>query len=146
MTTPVSKRLRLTMATESDKIRQDDGESELTDRQLKFLPVLLASPTYAQACRKGKISRDTLYEWLRQPEFRDELKKRRDELVKQSFALLSQSVGKAVETLVGLLDEPDGRLKRLAANDILDQHLKFKELDDLTQRVETVEERLQSRR
>ena len=38
--------------------------------------------------------------------------------------MLSQSVGKAVETLVGLLDGSDGRLKRLAARDILDQHVK----------------------
>jgi hypothetical protein len=50
-----------------------------------------------------------------------------------------------VETLVSLLDAGDGRLKRLAARDILDQHAKFRELDDLTQRIETIEERLQSR-
>ena len=91
------------MATESDEIRQNDSESKLTARQARFLPILLASPTYTQACRKGKVSRDTLYEWLRQPEFKAELQRRRDELVAQGFALLSQSVGKAVETLVGLL-------------------------------------------
>ena len=133
------------MTTESDTIRQNDGESMLTPRQLKFLPVLLASPTYTQACRKGKVSRDTLYEWLRQPAFKAELGKQRDELVAQGFALLSQSVGKAVETLVGILDGSDGRLKRLAARDVLDQHVKFRELDDLTQRIEAIEDRLQSR-
>ncbi len=96
------------MPTESDEIRQNDGESTLTPRQLKFLPVLLASPTYTQACRKGKVNRDTLYEWFRQPAFKAELGKQRDELVAQGFALLSQSVGKAVETLVG----PPGRVGR----------------------------------
>jgi hypothetical protein len=60
--------------------------------------------------------------------------------------LLSQSVVKAVETLVGLLDGSDGRLKRLAARDILDQHVKFRELDGLTRRIEHIEERLESRR
>jgi len=59
--------------------------------------------------------------------------------------LLSQSVVKAVETLLGLLDGSDGRLKRLAARDILDQHAKFRELDDLTRRIEAIEGRLQSR-
>ena len=133
------------MTTESDEIRQNDSESKLTGRQLRFLPILLASPTYTHACEKGRVSRDTLYEWLKEPAFKAELERQRAELVAQGFALLSQSVVKAVETLVGLLDGSDGRLKRLAARDILDQHVKFRELDDLTQRIEAIEERLQSR-
>jgi hypothetical protein len=56
----------------------------------------------------------------------------------------SQSVMKAVETLVGLLDTGDGRLKRLAARDILDQHVKFREFDELTRRIEAIEEQLRS--
>jgi hypothetical protein len=36
-------------------------------------------------------------------------------------------------------------LKRLAARDILDQHTKYRELDDLTRRIERIEERLQAR-
>jgi phage terminase small subunit len=134
------------MPTESDTIRQNDRESKLTARQAKFLPVLLASPTYTQACQVGRVSRDTLYEWLKDPAFKAELGKQRDELVAQGFALLSQSVAKAVETLVGLLDTGDGRLKRLAARDILDQHVKFRELDDLTRRIEAIEDRLEQRR
>src|SRR5512132_288538 len=98
------------MTTESDEIRQNDDESKLTARQTKFLPVLLASPTYTAACQAGRVSRDTLYEWLKDPAFKAELEKQRDELVAQGFALLSQNVTKAVETLVGLLDGSDGRL------------------------------------
>jgi len=48
------------MTTESDRNRQNDGESKLTARQTRFLPVLLASPTHTAACKKGKVSRDTL--------------------------------------------------------------------------------------
>jgi phage terminase small subunit len=133
------------VTTESDTIRQTDGESKLTARQLKFLTVLLASPTYTQACQAGRVSRDTLYEWLKDPAFKAELEGQRDELVAQGFALLSQSVLKAVEMLVSLLDAGDGRLKRLAARDILDQHAKFRRLDDLTPRIEAIEEPLESR-
>ena len=82
--------------------------------------------------------------WLKDPAFRIELDRQRNELAAQGFALLSQSVTKAVETLVGLLDTKDGRLKRLAARDILDQHTKFRELDELTERIEHIEQRLQS--
>jgi len=134
------------MTTEPDRIGQNDAESPLTPRQAKFLPILLASPTYTAACQAGRVSRDTLYEWLRDPVFKAELERQRDELVAQGFALLSQSVCRAVETLVGLLDAGDGRLKRLAARDILDQHVKFRELDELTRRIEAIEERLDARK
>ena len=134
------------MTTESDEIRQNDGESKLTARQVRFLPVLLANVNYTEACKAGRVSRDALYEWLKDPTFKAELERRRDELVAQGFALLSQSVGRAVETLVGLLNAEDGRLKRLAAKDILDQHSKFRELDELTRRIEAIEERLEARR
>jgi len=134
------------MTTETDRSRQNDGKSELTPRQTKFLPILLASPTYSEACRKGRIGRDTLYAWLRDPTFKAELDEQRNRLVAQGLALLSQSVTKAVETLVGLLDGSDKRLKRLAAKDILDQHAKFRELDDLAQRIEHIEQRLESQR
>ena len=40
----------------------------------------------------------------------------------------------------------DGRLKRLAARDIFDQHVKFRELDELTQRIEAIEDRLRTQR
>ncbi len=75
------------MATEPDRIGHLDGESTLTDRQAKFLPVLLASPTYTQACQTGRVSRDTLYEWLKDPALKTELQRQRDELVAQGFAL-----------------------------------------------------------
>jgi len=117
----------------------------LTARQQKFLPILLASPTYTKACKKGRVSRDTLYQWLKDSTFRAELERQRDELVARGLSLLSQSVTDAVKTLVGLLDGDDNRLKRLAAKDILDQHHKFKELDDLSRRLEHIEERLQAR-
>jgi hypothetical protein len=133
------------MPTESDRIGHSEREAQLTARQTKFLPVLLASPTYTEACKAGRVSRNTLYEWLRQPPFKDELAKRRDELVEEGFTLLSQSVVRAVETLVGLLDGSDVRVRRLAAKDILDQHVKFKELADLSARIERIEERLEAR-
>ena len=134
------------MMTKSDRIRQNDGESKLTARQTRFMSILLASATYTEACKKGRVSRDTLYNWLKDPAFRAELDRQRNELAAQGFALLGQSVSKAVETLVGLLDGSDARLKRLAAKDILDQHVKFREMDDLTERIERIEERLESRR
>jgi integrase len=74
------------MATEPDGIGQTEDKSKLTARQVKFLPVLLASPSYSQACKAGRVSRDTLYTWLAQPEFKAELDRQRNELVAQGLS------------------------------------------------------------
>ena len=48
--------------------------------------------------------------------------------------------------MVGVLDAGYGRLRRLAAKDILDQHAQFQKLDGLTRRIEAIEERLETRK
>jgi hypothetical protein len=132
------------MSTKPDKIRQNDPETKLTTRQRKFIPVLVGSPTYTEACKRGRVSRDTLYDWFKQPAFAEEVQARRDELVAQSFALLAQSVDKAVETLVGLLETKDDRVKRLAANDVISRLLRYKELAELEARLTAIEARLEA--
>lgn len=64
-------------------------------RQARFLRVLLANVNYTEACKAGRVRRDTLYQWLKDPAFRAELDRQRDELADQGLALLSQSVVKA---------------------------------------------------
>lgn len=68
--------------------------------------------TYTKGCKKAKLNRTTFYEWLRIPEFKAELERQRDEVASEAFGVLSQSLTKAVETFVGLLDNKDDRLKR----------------------------------
>ena len=66
--------------TESDKSQQNGGKSDLTDRQLKAIPIIVASPTYTQGCRRAKVNRTTFYEWLKDPHFRAELDRQRDRI------------------------------------------------------------------
>jgi phage terminase small subunit len=115
---------------------------QLTARQKKAIPVLVTSCTYSQGAQETGISRKTLYEWLKQPQFRAELDRQRDEVVADAFGILTQSLIKAVENLVSLLDNKDDRLKRLAANDIIEYFLKHKETEDLEERVTAIEARL----
>jgi len=56
--------------------------------------------------------------------------------------VLSQSLTQAVETLAGLLDNEDDRLKRLTAKDIIDFIIRHKENEDLDKRLTEIEKRL----
>ena len=96
------------------------SKKKLTERQLKAIPHIVSSPTYTEGCKKAKINRTTLYEWLKEPEFKAELDRQREEVAAEAFGVLSQGLTKAVEALVGLLDNKDDRLKRLVAKNIID--------------------------
>jgi hypothetical protein len=118
------------------------SEAKLTDRQVKAIPHIVACPTYTEGCEKAKLNRTTFYKWLKEPEFKAELDRQRDEVAAEAFGVLSQGLTKAVETLVGLLDNKDDRLRRLTAKDIIDLIIRHKENEDLDKRLTEVEKRL----
>ena len=119
---------------------------KLTDRQLKAIPHIISTPTYTKGCKKAKINKTTFYKWLKEPEFKAELDRQRDEVASEAFGVLSQSLTKAVETLVGLLDKKDDRLKRLTAKDVIDFIIRHKEIEDLNKRLLAIEQRLDSQK
>ena len=115
---------------------------KLTARQLKAIPHIVGSPTYTQGCKKAKINKTTLYKWLKIPNFKAELDRQRNEIAAEAFGVLSQGLTKAVEALVGLLDNKDDRLKRLAAKDVIDFIIRHKENENLDERLKEVEKQL----
>ena len=117
-------------------------KSKLTARQLKAIPHLVSCPTYTEGCEKAGINKTTFYKWLKEPEFKAELDRQRDEITAEAFGILSQSLTQAVEALVTLLDNKDDRLKRLTAKDIIDFIIRHKENEDLGARLTEIEKRL----
>jgi len=134
------------MPTEPNKKRQIDERSALTPRQRRAIPLLVASRTYTEGIEQAGINRTTLYKWLKDPVFKEELDRQREELAGEAFGILSQNVNKAVETLTGLLDSGDNRLKRLAANDVIGHFHEHKEITELWKRLETIERAIEDRR
>ena len=128
--------------TKDNEPEQNAGKSRLTARQLKAIPVIATCPTYSEGCKKARLSRTAFYEWLKDPDFKAELDHQREELAAEAFAMLTQGLTKAVETLVGLLDAEDDRLKRLTAKDMIDFIIRHKENEELEQRIAAIEQKL----
>ena len=131
--------------TKPNQTQQNGEKKQLTARQLKAIPLIVTSPTYTQACKRAKVNRTTLYKWLKDPVFKAELDRQRRQIAAEAFGVLSQSLTKAVETLVGLLDNNDDRLKRLTAKDIIDFIIRHKENEELEQRIAEIEAKLADR-
>jgi len=120
-------------------------ETKLTTKQLRAIPILLAAKSYEKGCKAAGISKATFYAWMQDEGFAAELNRQRNEIVEAAFGLIAQNIEKAVCTLVGLLDSRDERVTRLTANDCVNHFLKRWELVDLEQRIQRIEERLETR-
>jgi hypothetical protein len=116
-------------------------QTSLSARQKKALPFFISSSSEVEACRLSKVSKQTFYEWLKNPLFKSELERLRNELINEAVGNLKANIGKAVNTLVILLDDTNSQVRRGAANDILNHIAKFKELQELEDRIESLERR-----
>lgn len=119
--------------TECDK-------NKLTVRQLKALPFFANSSSTEAACKDAKLSKETFYRWLKEPLFKAELERLRNEVVNDAISHLKAITTKAASTLSSLLEREDcPGVQRAAANDILGHVIKFMELKDIEERLMRLE-------
>ena len=114
----------------------------LTVRQSSVIPYLLAAPSFEEGCRRAKVSKVTVYVWMKEESFRAELKRQRDELIERALDSLKANVSKATETLVKLLDSESESMRARAAEDIIEFAQKALEHEELERRIEALEEKL----
>ena len=127
--------------TKSNETKRSEGLETLTRRQRAALPHLIASPSLEEGCRKARVSRTTVYAWLKEPDFQAELKHLRQALVDEAFERLKTGLTQAVNKLLELL-QAEGQLgiQLRAAQTLVDQGIKAVELQDLESRIEALEQ------
>jgi len=118
----------------------DNGK--LTNRQLRIIPYLLASASIEEACRRAKINKTTVYEWLRNETFRLEIKRQREIVIERALDSLKSNIAKATQTLVKHLDSKRENISIRAAERIIEFVQKALEHEELEKRIEALEERL----
>jgi putative insertion element HTH domain-containing protein len=114
----------------------------LTDRQLRVIPYLLASPSIEEACRRARINKSSVYEWLKDETFREELKRQRDAVSERALDSLKANIAKATKKLVEHLDSKRENISIRAAEDIIEFTQKAVEHEELEKRIEALEARL----
>ena len=111
----------------------------LNSRQLKAIPILIGCDTVEGAAKKAGISKNTIYTWLQQEEFSHAVSEARKKLFDKAMHKLMNVSMKAVITLEKLLHAKSEAVRRAAANDVLGHILKYRELMEIEERLETVE-------
>lgn len=124
------------------------GGRGLTRRQEKALEALLNEPTVARAAQLAGVGERTLHSWLRQPVFAAAYRESRRTAFGHAISLTQKYSPMAVGTLVKIMgDESKPPTSRVAAATAL---LRFGreaiEIDDIDERLATIEQRAEAER
>jgi len=123
-----------------------DGNGALTDKQRRVIPFLLAAPSIEEGCKRAKVSKATVYAWLKEDAFREKLRRQREEVVRGALETLKANTAKATETLVKLLDSDKEGIQARAAEDVIEFAQRVIEHEELEKRVAALEELMRERR
>ena len=117
----------------------------LSKKQLKAIPLILSARNLTEGANSARISRDTVYEWMKDPGFREEYERQSRELVEEGFQSLKGLTSDAVETLRKLLKSRQDAIKYKAATAIIDNTLRYIEAEEIAKRVAELERRINTK-
>jgi hypothetical protein len=117
---------------------------KLTANQNRAINALMSERTIKAAAEKTGLAERTIYRYLEQDNFKQELE-RREQLIlnrvaREILTLTDGAVKVVAEILNGEITGDETANRRLAAKIILDYTLKFSEIRSLTERIERLEQ------
>lgn len=118
--------------------------TKLTPRQKKAIEGLIEGKSVSAVADTVHVARKTIYVWLAQPEFRDELNRLSNLILEEVSSKMIVLASDAADTLSKVLhakDVPIGNQIQ-AANAILKRSTELWELYNLSKRVEVIENAL----
>jgi hypothetical protein len=122
----------------------DSQTPKMSHKQETALAALLTAPTIAIAASAAGISEATLLRWLKDEQFATAYRDARRAVVSHAVTKLQAGCASAVRTLLAVAEDAEAPASSRvsAARSVLDFSMKAVELEDLAERVETMEQRL----
>jgi hypothetical protein len=109
-----------------------------------LLTALAFGATVESAARKAGMGERTAYRRLADPAFQARLDEARRDMVLRTTRMLTGAALGSVKTLVDLQNDATAppSVRRAAARDVLELGVKFREAEDMEQRIRALEDRL----
>lgn len=104
---------------------------KLTARQKNIITHLLCCRTVKEASQKAGVRLATVFKWLKDPGFKAELDRLREEVISDVVDRLKVHCMKATDVLVDLMESENETIRRGSANDILNHTHTFGEMREL---------------
>jgi hypothetical protein len=96
----------------------------------------------ADAAAASGVDVRTLYRWRKKPAFAAAVTRYRDEMAAEAVGRMSAALGKAVDTLVALLDAPEPFVRLRAATALLESCAKWRGDVEMAARVRELEQQV----
>lgn len=113
-----------------------------------MIQAIVSEPTITAAAAKCGVSQQSIYKYMKDPEFKAELNKKQQEILKESNRKMMQATSLAADKLISVLKDPDasnsdiirtGELVFKVSQNAMDSEL-------IVQKLEELEEQISSRR
>ena len=116
--------------------------SKFGRKKEEAIAALLTQRNVEEAARAANIGTQTLYRWMKEPEFEAAYREGRRAAVSQTYARLQQASSAAASTLFKLMVDTGApaSTRVRAANSILDHSRHAIEIDDIEARVAALEQ------
>ena len=125
--------------------KRTDFAENLTQRQIVALPHLLRPSPITEQARNAGISRNTLYRWFEDENFRECLERLREETLRFSQSEFQAITLKAVEAINDALDSNDIRIRLQAARIVMQESRNAQYDQTMQRRVENLFDAFQLR-
>ena len=125
--------------------KRTDFSENLTQRQIVALPHLLRPGPITEQARNAGISRNTLYRWFEDENFRECLERLREETLRFSQSEFQAITLKAVEAINDALDSNDIRIRLQAARIVMQESRNAQYDQTMQRRVENLFDAFQLR-
>ncbi len=121
-----------------------DEQPEITSNQARALALLLAGTNIEATAGAIGVNPATIHRWLNDPEFAEELRRGRRQLVEHAATKMQAAAEVAATTVIGLMQNKRATagIRLRAALAVLEMNTKWIELEDLQARLEALEQRL----
>ena len=125
--------------------KRTDFAENLTQRQIVALPHLLRPGPITEQARNAGISRNTLYRWFEDENFRECLERLREETLRFSQSEFQAITLKAVEAINDALDSSDIRIRLQAARIVMQESRNAQYDQNMQRRIENLFDAFQLR-
>ena len=123
------------------------SEQSLTKKQQRAVQALAAGKGVADAARSARVKQSDLLAWLSLPEFRQALSGAEGDLLDTSTRRLLNLQSLAVSEVADILADKSAshEVRLRAAGQVIDTMLRLREMRDIEQRLQALEQSLLSR-
>lgn len=122
-----------------DKNTTNLTDKSLTARQQQALMVIITGRSIVDAAEAARVKKQTVYNWLKQPQFRQVLEKEKTEFLERLSLSLTSLGDKAIKALDEALADSNISVRLRAADIYFSQSRAYKDQVDFEKRISALE-------